>query len=161
MEAVCVIRPERGSRVTGTVRFLQESRDASVSISVDLKGFARDGEFGFHIHRYGNTTGGCASMCEHFDANRNKTHGGPDDANRHLGDLGNIRVRNRACKRTIDDRMLSLFGLAGKRSIVGRGVVVHEKRDDLGRGGNAESLVTGNAGKRVACGVIALATDLY
>ena len=46
----------------------------------------------------------------------------------------------------------------GKRNcIVGRMIIVHADRDDLGQGGDAESLKTGNAGKRVACGVIGLA----
>ena len=41
--------------------------------------------------------------------------------------------------------------------IVGRMIIVHQDRDDLGLGGDEESLKTGNAGKRVACGVIGLA----
>ena len=46
--------------------------------------------------------------------------------------------------------------MLGDRSIVGRGLVVHADEDDLGRGGDAESLKTGNAGDRLACGIISL-----
>ena len=49
--------------------------------------------------------------------------------------------------------------LIGDRSVVGRGIVVHADRDDLGQGGDAESLKTGNAGDRLACGVIVIRSD--
>ena len=44
----------------------------------------------------------------------------------------------------------------GKGNVVGRAVVVHAGVDDLGLGGDDGSLATGNAGGRVACGVIGL-----
>jgi len=46
--------------------------------------------------------------------------------------------------------------LLGDRSVIGRGFVVHADKDDLGKGGDAESFKTGNAGDRLACGVITM-----
>ncbi len=40
----------------------------------------------------------------------------------------------------------------GETSIVGKGFIIHEKADDM------KTQPTGNAGGRVACGVIALDT---
>ena len=50
-----------------------------------------------------------------------------------------------------------LIKLRGKYSVIGRSVVIHADEDDLGKGGDKESLITGNAGARIACGVIGYA----
>ena len=84
-------------------------------------------------------------------------HGAPTDANRHVGDLGNI-VANSDSHPTqvvIYDTLVSL-DQASEAFVGDRAIVIHGGEDDLGRGDNAESLVTGNAGPRVACGVIKL-----
>ena len=82
-----------------------------------------------------------------------KTHAGPKDLNRHVGDLGNIQAD--ATGKGIlkwEDPLIHIWG--GVNNVVGRAMVVHEMEDDLGLGANEESLKTGNAGGRLACGVI-------
>lgn len=82
-------------------------------------------------------------------------HGGPTDEIRHVGDLGNVKSNATGFVDTkFSDTVISL---AGKRSILGRGIIVHEGKDDLGRTDHPDSLTTGNAGGRAACGVVGLA----
>lgn len=81
-------------------------------------------------------------------------HGGPKDESRHAGDLGNIQADNTGVAQfTYQDALISLVGA---HNILGRAVVVHADNDDLGRGGFTDSLTTGHAGSRLACGVIGI-----
>uniref|UniRef100_A0A914YX07 Superoxide dismutase [Cu-Zn] n=1 Tax=Panagrolaimus superbus TaxID=310955 RepID=A0A914YX07_9BILA len=98
----------------------------------------------------------CTSAGPHFNPH-GKTHGGPDDEIRHVGDLGNVEARSdgTGCVEKKD----ALISLSGEHSVIGRSMVIHAKGDDLGRGNDEESKKTGNAGGRIACGVIGLAAD--
>ena len=152
--AVAVLAPNEYG-VEGVVRFSQGIKE--LKIEYDITGL-ENGEHGFHIHTYGDLTDGCESACAHFNP-YDTDHGGLDSKIRHLGDLGNISSHNGISKGTIETKTLSLRGDL-RNCIVGRMIIVHEDRDDLGKAfsksgwGDAESLKTGNAGKRLACGVI-------
>jgi Cu-Zn family superoxide dismutase len=76
-------------------------------------------------------------------------HAGPDSPKRHVGDLGNLEADadGNAHLEYVDKHLM----LNGPKSIIGRGVIVHANEDDL------KSQPTGNAGGRVACGVIGIA----
>ncbi|KAF0502371.1 copper/zinc binding superoxide dismutase [Gigaspora margarita] len=147
-KAIAVLRPDKpDGTVDGTIVFTQEV--GKVTVDIDIKGLT-DGDHGFHIHEFGDNTNGCTSAGPHFNPHK-KTHGGKDDENRHVGDLGNVKAVNGVVKEQITDAIITL---EGEYSIIGRTVVVHEGIDDLGKGGHEFSLTTGNAGGRLACGVI-------
>ena len=52
------------------------------------------------------------------------------------------------------DIVASGTSLFGDYSIMGRGCSVHSGEDDLGKGGDAGSIKSGNSGSPVACGEI-------
>ena len=111
----------------------------------------KPGLHGFHIHEFGDMSDGCKSMGGHYNPD-GVDHGHLGDG--HVGDLGNITAdKNGQAKFTIRADRVDLIG---DRSVVGRGIVVHADEDDLGKGGDDESLKTGNAGDRLACGVIVI-----
>lgn len=144
------------SNVTGTVIFEQSSSRGAVVVKGELKGLDPNALRGFHIHQLGDLTEGCLSAGPHFNPFKTN-HGAPNTAKeRHVGDLGNIKTdKNGDVSFVFPDSQLTLNG---PLSIIGRAVVVHTGTDDLGNGGNEESLKTGNAGGRAACGVIGIAS---
>ncbi|XP_057961039.1 superoxide dismutase [Cu-Zn] 4A isoform X2 [Malania oleifera] len=148
-KAVAVLCSNEG--VGGVVNFTQEG-DGPTTVTGCVSGL-KPGLHGFHVHALGDTTNGCMSTGPHFNPAA-KEHGAPEDENRHAGDLGNITAGpDGTAKFTITD---SQIPLVGPNSIVGRAVVVHVDPDDLGKGGHELSKSTGNAGGRIACGVIGL-----
>ncbi|PVF94629.1 hypothetical protein CPB86DRAFT_633253 [Serendipita vermifera] len=139
--------------VNGTVYFTQDAQGNPVKITGEIWGLDPNADRGFHVHQYGDLTNGCTSTGAHYNPT-NQTHGGPEDAVRHVGDLGNIHSDENGIAHL--DFTDSVIALSGDYSILGRGIVVHTGTDDLGRGGNENSTTTGNSGGRAACGVIGL-----
>merc|ERR1712169_95868 len=146
MSAIVVLKGDDG--VSGEVKF--EKKDGAVHVTGEVKGLKK-GKHGFHVHQFGDLTNGCVSTGGHWNP-EGKNHGAPGDAERHHGDLGNIEAgEDGVAKIDIIDKIIQL---SGENTIIGRAIVVHAGEDDLGKGGDEGSLKTGNAGGRVACGVI-------
>lgn len=144
-KAVCVLHPTKGNDVTGIVTFTKV--DNGVKVVADLQGLTK-GKHGIHIHECGDCSAADGTSAGgHFNP-MGETHGAPMDAMRHEGDMGNIEAdaTGKAHLEYVD----KTISFEGKASIIGRSVIVHEDEDDL------KSQPTGNAGARVACGVIGI-----
>lgn len=130
--------------IKGTATFTETG--AGVEIHVEVDG-APPGTHGFHIHQ----TGDCSaedftSAGGHFNPT-GVPHGGPEDPERHAGDLGNIEIGEDGSGHLmlVSDQITVA---AGPTSVVGKAVILHADPDDL------ISQPTGAAGARLACGVI-------
>lgn len=145
--------------MVGIVEFSQAGPQAKLMVNINLFSNSefKAGQHGFHIHQMGNVYGGCTQTLGHFNP-LDLAHGGPDSSIRHKGDFGNIEIVNNAFSGEIADQEASLYG---QYTIIGRGVVLHEGTDDLGLGGDLGSTKTGNAGSRLACGVIGINSTGY
>jgi Cu-Zn family superoxide dismutase len=132
--------------VKGTVEF-KETPDG-IEVTANLEGLKK-GDHGFHIHEKGDCSApDAASAGGHFNPSKHK-HGAPDADEHHEGDLGNITAdKDGKATKTFTIKGVTLGD--GDTSIVGKGFIVHEKADDM------KTQPTGNAGGRIACGVIAL-----
>lgn len=161
---VCGGGAEQAPTCVGKVTFEQPSVDIC-NISWELTGCGREGKHGFHIHEKADFSDGCNSAGPHYNP-FGKTHGDPDDEERHVGDMGNIFVDAKGSSSgSLKDHLIKLHG---ETSVLGRSVMVHADEDDLGRGDNSKageagppqngfvSKMTGNAGARIACGEIVM-----
>jgi len=145
-KAICVVYPTQGNSISGTVTFTRLSE--GVKIVADLTGLT-PGKHGFHIHEFGDCSSpDGTSAGGHFNPS-GSPHGAPMDMSRHAGDMGNIEADagGKAHLEYVDSHM----SFEGPNSILGRSVIVHAKEDDM------KTQPTGNAGPRIACGVIGLA----
>ena len=145
--------------IKGNVTFSEDLANNQIKIDLHITGLHPNSLHGFHVHEAGDLTDKCTSMCSHFNP-YGDTHGCPGSRNRHVGDLGNIHTNNKGeANYTFYDNVITLRG--AKANIIGRGLIIHEDEDDCGKGGNTESLKTGNAGKRIACAVIGYSKENY
>lgn len=153
VEAVVKLTPTKGHQAEGTVRFTwiepkqgEEHVKTGIHIVADVTGLTPNQKHGFHIHEYGDCSADDASSAgAHFDPS-GFLHGAPDSATRHIGDLGNLEADSKGVAHY--DRIDKVITFTGANSIIGKSLIVHEREDDF------TTQPTGNAGARIACGVI-------
>lgn len=140
---VAMINATRGFDVDGRVLVIQD--DGGLVFDIKLTGLA-PGRHGFHIHRNGDCSANATKTGGHFAPN-GMPHGGPGDDRHHEGDLGNLEANDNG---VVDVRIRHAGNmvLAGENGIRGRALVLHKRPDDF------ETQPAGDAGEKVACGVI-------
>jgi Cu-Zn family superoxide dismutase len=143
-KAIAVLHPTAGNKVSGTVTFTPIAD--GVQVHAEITGLI-PGKHGFHVHEFGDCSAAdLSSAGGHFNPT-NQPHAGPDAAQRHVGDMGNIEAdASGNAKLDYVDHHISLSN--DQTSAIGRAVIVHAKPDDL------KSQPAGDAGARVACGVV-------
>ncbi len=149
-KAIAVMHPTEGNSVHGTVTFTRQG--PRVHVVADIDGLKPNTRHGFHIHEFGDCSSpDGTSAGGHFNPMGHQ-HAGPATEMRHSGDMGNLEADANGHAHldlTVDNITLGM----GPMNIIGRGIIIHEKADDY------VTQPTGNAGARIACGVIGIAKD--
>ena len=147
--AVAKLEPTKGNTTSGTVEFYQ--RGSGVHVVATIRGLAPNQEHGFHVHEKGDCSAPDAkSAGDHFNP-ASSAHGRVSAPLHHAGDTDNI-VADATGVANVDTRLQgATVGDGAPTDIVGKAVIVHADPDDY------TTQPTGNAGARLACGVIAAA----
>lgn len=133
-----------GSKVSGTARL--EEVKGGLKVTLNLTGLPGT-VHAMHIHEFGDCSDGGKAAGSHYNP-ANAAHGNAlkDAKHSHPGDMGNLIVENGA---VVFEGILKRASLYKKNPVAGRAIVLHEKADDF-------SQPVGNAGARIACGLISI-----
>lgn len=144
--AVAELKATEGNGVSGTIRI--DSVADGVHMTGTITGLTPGSTHGFHVHENGDCSAPDASSAGgHFNPT-SQPHGDPRGDTHHLGDIPNITADADGAVEL--DTVTSGLSLrtGNPNDIVNRAIIVHEKADDY------QSQPSGDAGKRIACGII-------
>ena len=143
--ATAQLQPTKGNKTFGEADF--EQVGDKVRVVVFVQGLKPGQEHGLHIHEVGDCSSGDGMSTKgHFNP-FGKPHGHHGGAERHAGDLPALKA-NKEGRANVQVDLDIITLTPGPANIVGRGLVVHADPDDY------KTQPTGNAGARIACGVI-------
>ena len=145
LTATAQLKSTKGNKTFGEATF--EQVGDKVRVVVFVQGLKPGQEHGLHIHEVGDCSSGDGlSTKGHFNP-LGKPHGHPGSAERHAGDLPALKA-NKDGRANVQADLDLITVTPGPASIIGRGLIVHADPDDY------KTQPTGNAGARIACGVI-------
>ena len=145
LRANAQLQPTKGSKTFGEADF--EQVGDKVRVVVFVQGLKPGQEHGLHIHEVGDCSSGDGMSTKgHFNP-FGKPHGHPGGAERHAGDLPALKA-NQEGRANVQIELDVITLTPGPANIIGRGLIVHADPDDY------KTQPTGNAGARIACGVI-------
>jgi Cu-Zn family superoxide dismutase len=144
--AQVVLKPTPGHDANGTLTLRAEGD--GVRISGELAGLKPGSEHGFHVHENGDCSAPDATSAGgHFNP-ADQAHGSMDANPHHVGDMPNQKANAQG---VADVNVLAhdmSLDPGSEHNVIGRALIVHEQPDDY------QSQPSGNAGARIACGVI-------
>ena len=134
---------------SGTVTITPEG--TGVRVVAHFSGVDKDGKHAFHVHETGDCSHGeggkhFTTAGGHFNPG-GAEHACPPTEPRHAGDLGNLEITGGAGHLETTTHLLTL---SGANSVVGKAIILHAGEDDC------KTQPTGNAGDRLACGVVSM-----
>jgi Cu-Zn family superoxide dismutase len=145
LRATASLQPTKGNKAIGEVTF--EQVGGKVRMIANVARLKPGQAHGFHIHEVGDCSSGDGMSTKgHFNPH-GKPHGNPSGSERHAGDLPALNA-DKAGRAKLDVQLDIITVGPGPASIIGRGLIVHADPDDY------KTQPTGNAGARIACGVI-------
>lgn len=149
--AEAMLEAKSGSSMAGQAMFL--ANDGAVTMQIEVSG-ATPGKHAVHLHVNGDCSSDDAeSAGPHWNPTE-EPHGHLGKGPAHMGDIGNIDVGSDG-RGTLTFTTRDWSANTGRSSdVVGRAVVVHAAEDDF------RSQPAGNAGGRVACGVVTAASGV-
>jgi superoxide dismutase, Cu-Zn family len=131
---------------SGTIRFIQDGNEVDMELELTLPSKAGQ-TVAVHIHEHGDCGNEGNDAHGHWNPTK-ANHGKWGQGQFHLGDIGNVQL-DASGKGSIElETSLWSVGSGASNDVVGKAIMVHEKADDF------TTQPTGNAGARVACGVI-------
>lgn len=144
--ASVVLAPASASLVSGKLTLM--AMDGGVHLTGEIGGLAPGSTHAIHIHEKGDCTAADATSAGgHFNPAA-KAHGRVGHGAHHGGDMDNIVANGEGVAAVNAHAEGVVLGGGAGNDVVGRAVIVHAAADDY------TTQPTGNAGARVACGVI-------